>query len=652
MVRFDPARLEFRHRSLRCASAVLCLTLSAGAACAFGPDGVQPQIKSILAPGRAITGVVVNGQATRSRLLQYEPDALRGAVPTIYEIGARVIVDGELHEVRRAAGPGVRLRRAATKGFVLVETDTVDHAIELANRLAQHPLFGSVEVDLQPPRAERSPSDPAFFVQWPLRNNDNANADVNAVDAWDLGFTGAGVTVGVIELGWQVDHPDLAANFASDASMPPSIVTTHATQVAGVIAADNDNGQGGVGIAYDAGLSRLIYGLASDTANAFLFRNDLNDIKNNSWGPTDNGRITVMSAIEHAALVEGVTLGRGGLGEIYVWAAGNGGLDDRVDYDPYASSRYTIAIGAIGNLNMRADYNEIGSSMFAVTYSDGNELGVFTTSNNNGYSSNFGGTSASAPLAAGMIALMLDANPNLSWRDVQHIIADTAWQVDLASEGWAVNGDGRNISEDFGLGALDAHALVVAAQGWTSVADEVIADSGVVSVSQTIPDDDFAGITVTIPVTDQVKLESVELRLNVDTDYVGDLQITLVSPSGTTSVFTTSRVDPTDDLVDHIFTTVRSWGEDAAGLWTVNIADRRATNIADWVDARIIGYGTATTGGCAVDLTGDGIADFGDVQAFLSAYHTQDPIADFNADGQFDYFDLQVFLNLFSAGCP
>ena len=59
-----------------------------------------------------------------------------------------------------------------------------------------------------------------------------------------------------------------------------------------------------------------------------------------------------------------------------------------------------------------------------------------------------------------------------------------------------------------------------------------------------------------------------------------------------------------------------------------------------------------TTITCTPDLTGDGLLDFFDVSAFLSAYNAQDPAADFTGDGHFDFFDVSAFLGAYSAGCP
>jgi subtilisin family serine protease len=633
-------------RPVRVLAAVVAL--AAGALAADNTRAVEPRERLIPGPGGLVRATIERPAATRSRAARLDT----GALPESLEIAARVIVDGEADRVRPYLAPGDRLVAGPARGFLVVEAPSVARAVDLARAMMGDRALGSIEVDLEQPRAERFPTDPAFLGQWSLMNFADPAADVNAVPVWDLGVTGLGVTVGVVEFGFQADHPDLAANFNAAASQPPALVSAHATSVAGVIAADNDNGTGGVGVAYDAMISSLAYGLSSDNAAAFLYRNDLNDIKNNSWGPLDNGRITEMSAVERAAIEQGVREGRGGLGEVFVWAAGNGGLDDRVDYDPYASSRFTIAIGAIGDLNRRADYNEVGSSMFAVAHSSGNSRAIFSTTTNGGYTTNFGGTSAAAPLAAGVVALMLDANPALSWRDVQHIIADTAWKVDPDAESWFVNGAGRDMSDDFGFGAVDALAAVNAALSWTPVAPEAVADTGVVAVNRFLPDNDAAGVSVQLFMDEAVLLEAVELVLNVNTDFVGDLHIELRSPAGTRSTLATARVDPGDDFVGHVFTTLRSWGEPSAGVWTLTISDRRAFNNAEWIDARVIGYGTAIEAPCKADLTGDGATTIADVELFLAAYAAGQPIADFTGDGLFDYYDLQAFLNLFAVGCP
>lgn len=630
--------------------------VSAGLAIAGQFDQVKsenPAGASVLAPiPGGLRELLVDRPAGKSSRAQVRVSGARvaGASETLI-LSSTLVVDADLVSLRRLVGRRGVVRPGPARGFAVIETGSVEQAIALAHQLMRERGIGSVELDVDQPRSLRVPTDPAFPGQWTLRNFADPAADVNAVPAWDLGYTGLGVVVGVVEFAWQADHPDLAANFIPEASMAPAGLNSHATSVAGVIAADNDNGLGGVGVAYDAGLSRLIYGTSSQTASALLHRNDLNDIKNNSWGPTDNNRLAYMAAIERAAIEQGVAEGRGGLGEIYVWAAGNGGTNDRIDYDPYASNRFTIAVGGIGDQNRRASYNETGSSMFVVAHSSGNVQGVFSTSLN-GYTTTFGGTSAAAPLVSGVVALMLQANSDLTWRDVQHVLATTAWQVDPDAESWGFNAAGRHISEDFGFGAVDAHAAVVAAESWVNVGPEVHADSGVIVIEQTVPDNDPAGLSAFVTLDRLVRVESVEVIVNVNCDAAGDLRLELISPGGTVSTLSMPRFDPTDDLLDYVFTTTRCWDESSGGVWTVRMSDERATQSTHWIDVRVIAHGSAWTSQCQADLNGDGLLTHVDVQLFLDAFHSGDPVADVVMDGTINFFDLQGYLNRFSDGCP
>ena len=534
-------------------------------------------------------------------------------------------------------------------GWFVVTKPSVAGAIEAASALALDPRF-IVELDLERPRSLRSPNDPLYPQQWHLHQASFPHAGANLEPAWALGHTGAGIVIGICESGFQTTHPDLAANFNPEASQPGGINDNHATSCAGVAAAVAGNGIGGVGAAYGAGLSSLLIGQASKTAAAFLFRNDLNDIKSNSWGPPDNGLLHDWSAVERDAIAQSIATGREGKGEVFVWAAGNGGPGDRVDYDPYAASRFTIAVGAIDADDDAAWYNERGASMLVVAHSSGQSPnpGITTTKNNSGYTSNFGGTSSAAPLAAGVIALVLEAAPDLTWRDVQHILVRSARPCDPSHPSWTTNAAGYAVSEAYGFGAIDAHAAVLLARTWSPVADELSADSGLISVDSPIPDNDPVGLTRAIVLQQALRAESVELILNVQTPFVGDLTITLTSPLGTVSVLSETRDDARDNLVDRVFTSVRHWDEPAAGTWTVTLADASPDDLAFWQDVRLIVHGTSD---CAPDCERDGDLDVFDYLCFLGKFAAQDPYADCEGDGDWDVFDFLCFQSQYAAGC-
>ena len=402
-------------------------------------------------------------------------------------------------------------------------------AASLARTLRLAPSVERVYVDVEAPKSLRSiPDDPFLELQWNLRNLQDPGIDANVVPVWEAGLSGAGVVVGVVETqNVQFAHPDLEANYNADASLVDRPFHQHTTAVAGIIAMVGNNQGGGAGASYGAQFSTMAVGSATKTAEAFAYRNDLNDIKNNSWGPPDNARIGRITTIEREALAEAVANGRAGLGEVFVWAAGNGGLnpDEREDYDPYASSRYTIAVSSFNDDGRFSEYAERGSSILVCAPSDGGfgspqNRGIFSTDlvgspgyDPGDYTDSFGGTSAAAPLAAGVIALLLEARPDLTWRDVQHILVRSARMIDESDPGWEFNGAGRMLHERYGFGAIDAGAALTIAQDWQTIGDERTAASGLITLNQAIPDNDPAGLTQTVEIPESFRVESVELAL-------------------------------------------------------------------------------------------------------------------------------------------
>lgn len=464
-----------------------------------------------------------------------------------------------------------------------------------------------------------APNDPLFGNQWHLQNTGQTGGtvgeDANVVPVWD-NVRGTGVTIAIVDDGLQHTHPDLSTNYrpglswdfnGNDADpMPTSSFDGHGTSAAGVAAATGNNSAGVSGAAPNANVSgiRLIAAGVSDAteADALTFAYQGNHIYSNSWGPFDSGDIKEgPGPLTAAALIDGVTNGRDGLGSIYVWAAGNGlGSFDNVNYDGYANSRYTIAVSAIDHDGRQSSYSEPGAPILVAAYSSGDGIGITTTDllgsggyDNGDYTSDFGGTSSATPLVSGVIALMLEANPNLTWRDVQHILVETASQNDSADSDWVLNGAGHLVNHKYGFGAIDALAAVNMAQSWVTVAPETTFASGTLAVNGAIPDNNSTGISADFTIDQAIEIESVEIVFDATHTYRGDLRIVLTSPSGTQSVLAELHNDSGNDYNNWVFTSMRHWGESSLGEWTLTVSDGFTGDTGTWSDWEIIVHGTA-----------------------------------------------------------
>ena len=462
-------------------------------------------------------------------------------------------------------------------------------------------------------RATRyAPNDSLYGQQWHLNNTGQgggaAGADANLQAAWDLDagdgrVDGSGVTIGVVDDGVYGTHPDLSPNFDAASSYdfvgrdPNPAGGGHGTNVAGVAAARGDNAVGVTGAAFDARLAGLrLLGANSDSneAAALSYADQTIDVYNNSWGPFDDGRrFEAPGPLTAAAIERTATDGRDGLGGVIVWAGGNGGSGDDSNRDGYANSRHTIAVGAVSNYGTQSSYSEDGANLLVVAPSSGGSLGVTTTSSTSGYTSNFGGTSSASPLAAGVVALVLEANPSLTYRDVEHILVQTSTKGTPGTGDWTLNDAGLAVSDGMGFGRVDAAAAVSAALAWTPVADEVGIALPVESVNAAIPDDDAAGITRTFDLPAGVSLEHLALTVNLAHSYRGDLEVFVTSPAGTVSKLLNVNGDSNNDLVNWTFTTARHWGEDTGGTWSLRIADRFSTDAGTWQDFSVEAFGTA-----------------------------------------------------------
>jgi subtilisin-like proprotein convertase family protein len=470
------------------------------------------------------------------------------------------------------------------------------------------------------------PSDPGLAGQWHLRNA--AGIDTNVTSVWP-DYTGSGVRVGIIDDGFDLANPDLAGVFGSggwdargnDANPAAEAGDRHGTAVAGVIGADA-NGTGLVGVAHDATLVgfRIGFGAAgtTDQLAVQLRRQAEVDVSNNSWGFggffTDNFATPAFAPIRDA-LAHATAVGRDGLGTVFVFAAGNArSAGDNVNHHSIQAAPQVIAVGAVDAAGKVASFSTPGAAL--LVSAAGVNIATTDRVGAEGYASGntatVSGTSFAAPIVSGVVALMLEANPGLGWRDVQEILALSARQTDAANPSWLTNGaggwngGGMRFSNDYGFGIVDARAAVRLAETWEGVSTS--ANQARVSAANggggAIPDGSAAGFAASLALAGGVDVERVQVTLDIRHTWIGDLRVMLVSPEGTESVLidrpgrtpgSTTGYGSSADDIRFTVTSNAFWGEGSGGAWTLKVVDLMTGDTGQVVSWSLTALGDAAS---------------------------------------------------------
>ncbi|KAH3879931.1 hypothetical protein DPMN_003842 [Dreissena polymorpha] len=387
----------------------------------------------------------------------------------------------------------------------------------------------------------------------------------------------------------------------------------HGTLCAGVIAAEKGNGVCSAGVAFNATLVALkVFGIEEKYLERGLWegkqfnydkvhlalqhkRNEI-DIYSSSFNVEEP--FIRNELLSRTVLQQGVEQGRHGKGSIYVFSAGNSGdeawIHDR-NLETFANSIYTLVFNSMGINGSRPIYIRKGACILAATVGDHKLLTgepLRTTSNKNGCKA-FSGSSAAAARAAGSIALMLDANSNLTWRDVAYIIVHTSSLDAVKHEQEQTNGAGLKFDSYFGFGLLNETAMVLKAKDWKNVpllqnmtfSAAIIHNSAHSVKSKVLVHTCKPSSNNCVTNVEQV---SVNMKLSSDEASFKATDIILVSPSGTESyVLNHYTGNNTFDFKKQIhetwsFSSVHFWGENAAGEWTINVHHTRWTELFNW----------------------------------------------------------------------
>lgn len=503
-----------------------------------------------------------------------------------------------------------QLQYARNAYFVSAPEDTGQKVFAIAER-----VLGEDAVELCHPELVREiRRRTAMPGQWHLKkmtvggNVVDAHASVEA--AWAV-TRGAGTTIAVIDDGVDIDHEEFSSprkivapwnvTFGND-DPRPGTGDHHGTACAGVAAADGRFGASGVAPAARLMPIRSVSDLGSQQeADAFEWAADHGaDVISCSWGPRDgdwwdptdswHDKKVPLPDSTRLAIEYALAHGRNGRGCVITWAAGNG--NESVDNDGYASYSKVIAVAACNDSGKKSAYSDFGKAVWcAFPSSDGGPgktPGIFTTDRtgspgyNEGisslgdedgkYTNDFGGTSSSCPGVAGVAALILSRNPDLRHDQVKDIIKQSCDRIDTAHGSYDANGH----SPLYGHGRVNARKAVDLARP---------AQPGLVALRSTVKDvpiRDLGTARLSVPVADSTALTGIEVTVDLEHTYIGDLVVTLKAPVGTgvPRIILHDREGGGTNNLKKTFDTVSApgllalVGKSPAGTWTLSVADK------------------------------------------------------------------------------
>ncbi len=406
-------------------------------------------------------------QSNSQLLLRFKPGVPEGAKTSLVRLlGLRVVDYVQQIDVYVVSAPDEKLRL-------------------LEPILRASPLIDLVEVD-HPVAASRVPGDPYYSVQWHLQK-------IGCPSAWDISTGSSNVIIAVIDSGVDPSHPDLAGKLLPgwnfyDNNDDTSDLYGHGTKVAGVVAAVTNNGVGVAGVAWNCTILPVrVTSSRGYTTPSLLSRGLIYAADRGARVAVVSFHVFGNSVVSSAAKY---FVDRGG---VVVAAAGNTGK-----YESYGDDPYVISVSATTNSDAIASFSSYGP--YVDLSAPGS--GIYTTFKG-GYGA-VSGTSFSAPIVAGVAALMLSVNPSLTPAQVEQILESTA--VDIGDPGYDVY---------YGWGRVDAYAALKAALEASSSSCSM--DAMPPSVEIVYPADGEAvsgSITVRVEASDDRGISKVELYKN------------------------------------------------------------------------------------------------------------------------------------------
>ncbi len=492
-----------------------------------------------------------------------------------------------------------------------------------------HPNVAIVTPDFEL-TTQSIPNDPSFGSLWGLSNNGSQggllNADINIEPAWALG-TATSIVTAVIDTGVDYTHPDLASNiwtntdevagngidddgngFVDDVrgwdfvnnDSDPMDDNGHGTHVAGTIGAVGNNGIGVTGVAWTASIMPLKFldqsgsGSLTDAIKAIQYaRVNGAKIINASWGGGG------FSSALQSAISQFITSGG-----LFVAAAGNEATNNDVTPSYPANYQGVISVGASTRTDTRASFSNYGTSVdvFAPGQS------ILSTLPGNRYGS-LSGTSMATPQVAGALALLWGQNPTLSATTISQALINSTDNVLRASN----STHGRI---NVGAAATALRASNPTTPPTTPPPTTPVSRSFGIQGNFAIADATAAGASVqrfTINVNENIRIQDLDVQLQIQHTYASDLVIRLIAPNGTTQTLIQRRGGSTRNiqttLSDEATGRLNNWssirgtlraegslavfdGMNARGQWTIEILDAARGDVGTLQIARLLITGT------------------------------------------------------------
>jgi subtilisin family serine protease len=482
----------------------------------------------------------------------------------------------------------------------LVSQQATENPIKIANRLQGISEILAAEPNIiVRQESHYKPRDPLYPQQWYLNHNGGNQlavaSHISVEKGWDITRGVRSVVVAVVDDSFDLNHPDfqgsgkiVAPRDLKDNDFLPLAndqQESHGTACAGIaIAEENGTGIAGVapgcafmpirstGFLDDGSIEEIFDWAASKGASVISC----------SWGASAVN--FPLSLRQRAAITRAATKGRNGKGCVILFAAGNANrpINGNVNeqnwpknivkgntkwLSGFAVHPDVIAISASTSLNKKANYSNWGTSISVcapsnnapggmwfqetgflytqpVVSSSFPGLGMFTTDQLGAagydvgdFTSNFGGTSSATPVVAGVAALILSANPDLTSQQVKLLMQDTADKIvdtdpdpQLGMQKGTYDDSGH--SQWFGYGKVNAARAVQRALSLRQLAANPIQEvGGRNDKKQNIPDNDRQGLRSVISVVAESQVKAIQVTIDLTHEFLGDLEIYLITPN-------------------------------------------------------------------------------------------------------------------------